>query len=224
MAIIARDLRQRDPHVEPRGRAHVRLEGGRGARHAHLHRADAPAGGDAARMRERAQARRDHLDRGDAAPAPRRPLVDVSMSDRADLRRRRPRDRHHGHDRRHHARASRPKRRCARARRSCASRWTPRRWACGTGKPTPTASAIRTALNELFGRPGESPHVDYRALQQRLHPEDREHLRRPPCATRSRSGERFPGRLPRRVARRLGALDRQPRAGASRRRTAARSA
>ena len=31
-------------------------------------------------------------------------------------------------------------------------------------------------LNDLFGRPSESPQVDYRALQQRLHPEDRDHF------------------------------------------------
>jgi diguanylate cyclase (GGDEF)-like protein/PAS domain S-box-containing protein len=31
-------------------------------------------------------------------------------------------------------------------------------------------------LNVLFGRPSESPHVDYRSLQQRIQPEDREHF------------------------------------------------
>ena len=30
-------------------------------------------------------------------------------------------------------------------------------------------------INVLFGRPTESPHADYRALQERLHPDDREH-------------------------------------------------
>ena len=31
-------------------------------------------------------------------------------------------------------------------------------------------------LNVLFGRPSESPHIDYRVLQQRLHAEDRDHF------------------------------------------------
>ena len=42
-------------------------------------------------------------------------------------------------------------------------------WEAGTDRFT-----YSDGLNKLFGRPGESSLVDYRELQQRLHPEDRE--------------------------------------------------
>jgi diguanylate cyclase (GGDEF)-like protein/PAS domain S-box-containing protein len=42
-------------------------------------------------------------------------------------------------------------------------------WECDTDRFT-----YSEGLNALFGRPGDSHHVDYRVLKERLHPEDRE--------------------------------------------------
>ncbi len=42
-------------------------------------------------------------------------------------------------------------------------------WECDTDRFT-----YSEGLNTLFGRPGDSHHVDYRVLKERLHPEDRE--------------------------------------------------
>jgi len=42
-------------------------------------------------------------------------------------------------------------------------------WECDTDRFT-----YSEGLNVLFGRPSDSPHTDYRVLQERLHPDDRE--------------------------------------------------
>jgi diguanylate cyclase (GGDEF)-like protein/PAS domain S-box-containing protein len=44
-------------------------------------------------------------------------------------------------------------------------------WEAGTDRFT-----YSDGLNVLFGRPSESPTIDYRMLQQRMHPDDREHF------------------------------------------------
>ena len=139
--------------------------------------------------------------------------VDV---DRADLRRRRRGERHHGDDRRHHA-AQAGRGGAARERgAACASRWTPRRWACGTGSAIPTASTYSEGLSTCSSAaPPRRPLVDYRDLQRCAAPR-RPRALRCDAAPRRAARATTSARLPRGLARRLGALDRQPRPGASR--------
>jgi len=58
----------------------------------------------------------------------------------------------------------------------------PRRWGCGTGNAIPTVSRIPRASPSSFGYPADSPHTDYRVLQERLHPTIARSSRRR-CAT-----------------------------------------